>query len=385
MATVVCGSDRAFVRRRGPDNDQASSLAFQNLLASTSAPGKVVPASVNRALEYIEHVPFESAQGTWLDVVARDFLLQRTGLFGPSRLLFALQRFRLLSEVLPTRLDTAPGRLSSPGFPTGCSGFATSPFMSSRPNYSALADHPSAPQQERRFGRLASTRQVVVSLQRDLAGIFEDTSTSSANSQTEGNMLANKLLILAACSMGIIEPVIAEDQPAGAQYSPAARRLSNGQYRAEIWRQDDKGQDVFVGTNYKPHASAAKAMNDACLLLRKYFDPSFACSEIPADQESAEKTTESSVSVPDPKPVTANRMEGERPVAATTKTGTDSAGGSAEARKVASAPKAAQAKPGAAATMASNFRPSQWGKHFWDNQARWGHGGGDGGGGGGSE
>jgi hypothetical protein len=32
-----------------------------------------------------------------------------------------------------------------------------------------------------------------------------------------------------------------------------------------------------VGTNYKPHASAAEAMDDACLSVRKHFDPSFSC------------------------------------------------------------------------------------------------------------
>jgi hypothetical protein len=92
-------------------------------------------------------------------------------------------------------------------------------------------------------------------------------------------MLANKLLVLAVCGMGVIDPVMAEDQPAGAQYSPVARLLRNGQYRAEVWRRNDKGQDEFVGTNYKPHASAAEAMDDACLSLRKHFDPSFSCAQ----------------------------------------------------------------------------------------------------------
>ena len=233
-------------------------------------------------------------------------------------------------------------------------------------------------------------------------------------------MLANKLLVLAVCGMGIIEPVMAEDQPAGAQYSLVARRFSNGQYQAEVWRRDDKGQDEFVGTNYKPHVSAANAMDDACLLLRKYFDPSFSCSQMPADQKTAEKTTESGVSVPDPRPVAANKKAGDGPVAATTKTRTDEVGGSAAAGKIASAPKVAQAKrevsplllqayekitqqdaliaalreevarlkglkggPQSAGTMAPNSSPRQWGKDFWANQARWGHGGGDGGGGGG--
>ena len=143
-------------------------------------------------------------------------------------------------------------------------------------------------------------------------------------------MLANKLLVLAVCGMGIIEPVMAEGQPAGAQYSLVARRFSNGQYQAEVWRRDDnKGQDEFVGTNYKPHVSAANAMDDACLLLRKYLDPSFSCSQMPADQKTAEKTTESGVSVPDPQPVTANKKAGDGPVAATTKT---AVGGSAPSK-----------------------------------------------------
>jgi len=98
-------------------------------------------------------------------------------------------------------------------------------------------------------------------------------------------MLANKLVVFAVCGMGVIEPVMAEDQPAGAQYSPAVRLLSNGQYRAEVWRRFDKGQEEFVGTNYKPHASAAEAMDDACLSVRKHFDPSFSCAQTPTDQK----------------------------------------------------------------------------------------------------
>jgi hypothetical protein len=98
-------------------------------------------------------------------------------------------------------------------------------------------------------------------------------------------MRANKLLVLAVCGMGVMEPVMAEDQPAGAQYSPVVRLLSNGQYRAEVWRRNYKGQEQFVGTNYKPHASADKAMDDACLSVRKYFDPSFSCAQTPTDQK----------------------------------------------------------------------------------------------------
>ena len=98
-------------------------------------------------------------------------------------------------------------------------------------------------------------------------------------------MLANKLLVFAVCGMGVIEPVMAEDQRVGAQYSPVVRQLRNGQYRAEVWRRNDKGQEEFVGTNYKPHASAAMAMDDACLSVRKYFDPSFSCAQTPTDQK----------------------------------------------------------------------------------------------------
>jgi hypothetical protein len=232
------------------------------------------------------------------------------------------------------------------------------------------------------------------------------------------NMLANKLLVLAVCGMGIIEPVMAEDLPAGAQYSLVARRFSNGQYQAEVWRRDDKGKDEFVGTNYKPHVSAATAMDDACLLLRKYFDPSFSCSQMPADQKTAEKTTETGVPVADLQPVTANKKAGDGPVAATTKTRSDAVGGSAAGGKVASAPEIAQAKreisplllqayekitqqdaliaalreevarlkgrksgPQSAGPTASNASPSQWGKDFWTNQTRF-SGGGSGGGGG---
>ena len=97
-------------------------------------------------------------------------------------------------------------------------------------------------------------------------------------------MLADKLLVLVVCGISVIAPVMAEDQPTGAQFSPVARQLSNGEYRAEVWRRNDKGQDEFVGTNYKPHATVAKAMDEACLLLRRHFDPSFSCPQTPADQ-----------------------------------------------------------------------------------------------------
>ncbi len=217
-------------------------------------------------------------------------------------------------------------------------------------------------------------------------------------------MLTNKVLVVAMCGIGAIAPALAEDQPTPFQYSPVARLLSNGQYRAEIWRRDvANGQEDRAWSNFELHASSAKAMDEACTTLRKYFDGSFSCAQISSDLKAAEiakepaavsspkneiKAPRERAPVPEPKAITGNNKTGHPPIVAVPKTATGATRRGVPMAKMAGAPEwkrwVGQAKrlvwAPAAASSSSN-----WGRDFWANQSRWSHGGGEGGGGGGGD
>ena len=89
-------------------------------------------------------------------------------------------------------------------------------------------------------------------------------------------LIARGLLVL--CGLGLSAPALAQQTDAAFEYSPVARLLQNGQYRAEVWRRDvtaDRGEIAW--SDAEPTATAATAIAEACTALTQNFDPAFHC------------------------------------------------------------------------------------------------------------
>ena len=165
-------------------------------------------------------------------------------------------------------------------------------------------------------------------------------------------MFTKTALVVAVCGIGATGPILAQDDARIFQFSPIARLVGEGQYRAEVWRRENaSGKEEPAWSNSDVHGSPAEALAAACAKLRENFDDSFSCIQTSRDAKAGEtvkrpgtvesgppkeKTSPANSRVPEPKTVAA-------------------------------------VKPGS----------NNWAKEFWTNQSRWGHGGGDGGGGGG--
>jgi hypothetical protein len=163
-------------------------------------------------------------------------------------------------------------------------------------------------------------------------------------------MLTKTVLVVAVCGIGASVPGLAQDETRNFQYSPIARLVEAGQYRAEVWRRENaSGKEEPAWSNSDLHGSPAEALAAACAKLRENFDDSFSCIQTSRDAKAGKTATQSRL----PKENESKTPPANSPVPA---------------------PKAvaAAAKPGA----------NNWAKEFWANHSRWGHGGGDGGGGG---
>jgi hypothetical protein len=145
------------------------------------------------------------------------------------------------------------------------------------------------------------------------------------------------------------------------EYSPVARLLQNGQFRAEVWRRDVANDRSEIAWSDSELAStAAMASAEACVSLKRNFDPSFDCplAATPAPHEDAAPTAAAAPRKgPPPPPKRRARVvrTSVRPPAKTPATPPAPSGG------------------------------SDWLKNFWEVQDRasGGGGGADGGGGGG--
>ena len=92
--------------------------------------------------------------------------------------------------------------------------------------------------------------------------------------------------LVLTCGLAWTAPAFAEEGAAGFEYSPVARLVQGGQFRAEVWRRDvatDSSEIAWSDSELSP--TAAKAIGEACAALQKDFDPSFSC---PIQQGSAE-------------------------------------------------------------------------------------------------
>jgi hypothetical protein len=85
--------------------------------------------------------------------------------------------------------------------------------------------------------------------------------------------------LVLTCGLAWAAPAIAEEGGTAFEYSPIARLVQGGQYRAEVWRREvatDSSDVAWSDSELSP--SAAKAIGEACVALQKNFDPDFACS-----------------------------------------------------------------------------------------------------------
>jgi len=165
----------------------------------------------------------------------------------------------------------------------------------------------------------------------------------------EGVMLTKMVLVVAVCGIGASVPSLAQDETRIFEYSPIARLVGAGQYRAEVWRRENKsGKEKAAWSNADLHGSPAEALAAACAKLREKFDVTFSCIQTSHDAKAGKTVTQST-------PLKENGSK------------------TPPANSPVPVPKAvaATSKPGS----------NNWAKEFWANQSRWGHGGGDGGGG----
>jgi hypothetical protein len=85
--------------------------------------------------------------------------------------------------------------------------------------------------------------------------------------------------LVLTCGLAWAAPALAEEGGTAFEYSPIARLVQGGQYRAEVWRRDvstDSSDVAWSDSELTP--SAAKAIGEACVALQKNFNPGFVCS-----------------------------------------------------------------------------------------------------------
>jgi hypothetical protein len=168
-------------------------------------------------------------------------------------------------------------------------------------------------------------------------------------------MFTKTVFVVAVCGVGVTGPTLAQDGARIFQYSPIARLVAEGQYRAEVWRRENAtGKEERAWSSPDLHGSSDVAMGAACATLRNDFDDSFSCTQTSRDAKAAEIVKQPGTVV----------TEGSKPQ---NKNGSKTP----PANSPAPAPKAVAA--------ASKLGSNNWAKEFWANQSRWGHGSGDGG------
>jgi len=186
-------------------------------------------------------------------------------------------------------------------------------------------------------------------------------------------MLTKTVLVVAVCFIGATVSTLAQDEARIFQYSPIARLVREGQYRAEVWRRENaSGKEELAWSSSNLHGSSEQAIAAACTTLRETFASS--CTQTLHNAKAVETVREprsvvTDKSTPPSMTLPANTsMPAPKEVAAAS----NPPGSTNWAKEFWAKVAAAASQPG-----------SNWAKEFWTNQSRWGHGGGDGGGGGG--
>jgi len=159
-------------------------------------------------------------------------------------------------------------------------------------------------------------------------------------------MFTKTVLAVAVCCIGAMGSTLAQDEARIFQYSPVARLVAEGQYRAEVWRRENAtGTEECAWSSSDLHGSSAVAMAAACATLRRDFDESFSCSRTSRDAKAPEIVKEPGTVV----------TEESRPPKKSGST-------TPPANSPVPAPKAVAA--------ASKLGSNNWAKKFWANQSR---------------
>jgi hypothetical protein len=97
-------------------------------------------------------------------------------------------------------------------------------------------------------------------------------------------LIARTLIVTASLilwGVGLPVPALAQQVDAAFEYSPVARMLPNGQFRAEVWRRDIAADRSEVAwSDAEPVTTSALAIAEACASLKQNFDPAFQCPRI---------------------------------------------------------------------------------------------------------
>ena len=74
-------------------------------------------------------------------------------------------------------------------------------------------------------------------------------------------MFTKTALVVAVFGIGATGPTLAQDGARSFQYSPIARLVGEGQYRAEVWREENaSGKEERAWNNSELHGSSAEAL-----------------------------------------------------------------------------------------------------------------------------
>ena len=85
----------------------------------------------------------------------------------------------------------------------------------------------------------------------------------------EGESMRSTISLVLTCGLAWTAPAFAEEGAAGFEYSPVARLVQGGQFRAEVWRRDvatDSSEIAWSDSELSP--TAAKAIGEACAAPR---------------------------------------------------------------------------------------------------------------------
>jgi hypothetical protein len=95
--------------------------------------------------------------------------------------------------------------------------------------------------------------------------------------------------LVLTCGLAGATPALAQDGSTEFEYSPVARLVHAGQFRAEVWRREivtDRSDLAWSDTELSP--TAAKAAAEACAALQRNFDPNFSCAPAPHQESVSE-------------------------------------------------------------------------------------------------
>src|SRR5262249_30992514 len=102
-------------------------------------------------------------------------------------------------------------------------------------------------------------------------------------------MLTRTFLVVAVCGIGASVPTLAQDETRIFQYSPIARLVGEGQYRAEVWKRENaSGRENLGWSTSDVQGRPAEVWAAPCENPREYFDVFFPCTQAPRAAKAGE-------------------------------------------------------------------------------------------------